>query len=230
VGGLDGLGRLRAAMRIAGPAGATRDPSPVPTRSSSLMDATSVRDALLARVPGAVYEPVPSLDYETLVVDRDHLVETVRVLRDDPELSFVLVELTAADYLPRTPRFEVVYHFVRLGMPGQPRSGPTSTPARLRVKVPAGGDAPSVPTVSHLFPSANWLEREVWDLFGIAFEGHPDLRRLLLLDDWEGHPLRKDYPVQVKVPYRSTEPVQLTEEEFVANIQRQRQAAGRRDR
>jgi NADH-quinone oxidoreductase subunit C len=190
-----------------------------------------ILEALRARVPDASFEDVPSIDYPTVYVDRDHLVETLRVLRDDPELSFsALVEVTAVDYLPREPRFEVVYHLVCLGVRDFPRPGASRPAARLRVKVKVPGAAPAVPTVSGLFPAANWLEREVWDLFGIVFEGHPDLRRLLLMDDWEGHPLRKDYPVQVRVPYRSTEAVQLTEQEFIANIQRQRQATGPRPR
>ena len=77
-------------------------------------------------------------------------------------------------------------------------------------------------TVSDVWPAANWLEREVWDLFGIVFDGHPDPRRLLMPEDWEGFPLRKDYPVQVKLPPRATEALQVTEEEFRANLTKDR--------
>jgi NADH:ubiquinone oxidoreductase subunit C len=84
------------------------------------------------------------------------------------------------------------------------------------------GDATEVPTLSSVWPSANWQEREVWDLVGIVFTGHPNLTRLLTPDDWEGHPLRKDYPTQVKLPVRTYEPLQLTEEEFAANVEADR--------
>lgn len=185
------------------------------------MDATSLLETLRARVPEATLTPVPAPDCPTFYVPRENLVEIVRVLRDDAALQFtVVVDITAADYLPRDPRFEVVYQLLRLRGVGTP----SSAAARLRLKVAVSVDSASVPTLTGLYPAADWLEREIWDLFGITFPGHPDLRRLLLTDDWEGHPLRKDYPVQVNVPYRSTEAVQVTEQEFLVNVQRQRQA------
>jgi len=93
---------------------------------------------------------------------------------------------------------------------------------RLRVKVRLDGDDAHVVTVSDVWPSANWLEREVWDLLGIAFDGHPDPRRLLMPEDWEGHPLRKDYPVQIRMTPKTTEATQVTEAEFRANLLRDR--------
>ena len=96
---------------------------------------------------------------------------------------------------------------------------------RLRWKVRlAGDDDARLSTVSSVWPAANWLEREVWDLFGIAFDGHPDPRRLLMPEDWEGFPLRKDYPVQINLAPRTTEPLQVTEEEFRANMEKDRLA------
>jgi NADH-quinone oxidoreductase subunit C len=86
------------------------------------------------------------------------------------------------------------------------------------VKVRVPGNDPGLPSVVGLYPVAGWLEREVFDLMGLTFEGHPDLRRVLMPDDWEGHPLRKDYPVQVRKDTASWSPIQLTPEEFAANV------------
>jgi NADH:ubiquinone oxidoreductase subunit C len=102
----------------------------------------------------------------------------------------------------------MVYHLVRLSAPA----------ARARVKVGVPGDDPRVASVVSIWPVAGWLEREVFDLFGLLFDGHPDLRRILMPDDWEGHPLRKDYPVQVRKDTASWSPMQLSPEEFAANV------------
>jgi len=182
------------------------------------MDSTAVIATLQQAVPGVAIEPGTATDQPTIVVPRDRLVESMTALRDHPALQFsLLADLSAADYLPRAPRFEIVYHLVCLGTPGFPTGGPT-TPRRLRVKVRVPGDDPRVPTVSEIWAAAGWLERETWDMFGIVFDGHPDLRRLLMPEDWEGHPLRKDYPVQVRMVARASEPLQLSAEQFAANI------------
>jgi NADH-quinone oxidoreductase subunit C len=191
------------------------------------MDATSLLGFLKAQVPGAAFDSVASVDYPTIVVPREHIVDTCRALRDTPELSFsYLSDITAVDVFPREPRFRVVYHLVCLGVRDFPTPGSALPPARVRLEVAVAGDAARVPTVSGVFPNANWPEREVYDLFGIVFDGHPDLRRILMPDDWQGHPLRKDYPVQVSVPVKIHESLQLSEEEFVRNIERQRLATG----
>ncbi|MBI4264766.1 MAG: NADH-quinone oxidoreductase subunit C [Acidobacteria bacterium] len=175
------------------------------------MDAVSVIDSLTPLVPGASFEAARSVDFDAVYVPADRLVETCRALRDTPTLRFnVLAEVTAADYLPCNPRFEVVYHL--LSIPNRRR-------LRLKVRVRNGG---SVPTVQGIWPAAGWLEREVWDMFGIVFDEHPDLRRLLMPEDWEGHPQRKDYPVQIRKVAQTYEPLEVSEAEFRANLERDR--------
>jgi NADH-quinone oxidoreductase subunit C len=126
---------------------------------------------------------------QTSVVVRPEAIEPVcRALRAAPGLRFdFLVQVTAVDWPEREPRFDVVYNLLSL-----------QTRATLRLKVRVGDEDtpfPEVPTVSTVWPAANWYEREVYDLFGIRFAGHPDLTRILMPSDWEGHPLRKDYPL-----------------------------------
>jgi NADH-quinone oxidoreductase subunit C len=119
----------------------------------------------------------------TVTVASHDLRRVADFLRTDPELQFgFLSDLTATDHLPAEPRFAVVYHLL-------------SIPKRLvlRLCTWVEGANPVVPSVTSIWPTANWHEREAFDLFGIRFEGHPDLTRLLLPADWEGHPLRKDY-------------------------------------
>ena len=178
------------------------------------MDAISIINTLAPLMPDVSYEPGQSVDFATIYVPAASLVETSRVLRDTPSLRFtVLLEVTAADYLPREPRFEVVYHL--LSIPNR---------QRLRVKVRVGSNEIDgvVPTVQSIWPAAGWPEREVWDMFGIVFAGHTDLRRLLMPEDWEGHPARKDYPVQIRKAAQTYEPLEVTQDEFKANIERDR--------
>jgi NADH-quinone oxidoreductase subunit C len=175
------------------------------------MTATEVIAALAPLVPGASYEEVPSVDFATIYVAADRLVETCRVLRDADPLQFsTIIEITAADYLPRQPRFEVVYHLLSI-----------TRRARLRLKVRVA-DGATLPTVQGVWKGAGWPEREVWDMFGIVFDGHPDLRRLLMPEDWDGHPARKDYPVQIRKGAQTYEPLEVSESEFRANIERDR--------
>ena len=173
------------------------------------MDSTPLIDAIAPHLPGAALEAAASIDMPAVYVPAARLVEVCRALRDHAGFD-LLIEITAVDYLPRQPRYEVVYHLV---------STSALTRARLKVRVAAGE---MVPTVQDVWPAAGWPEREVWDLFGIVFEGHPDLRRILTPDDWEGHPLRKDHPVQVRKTAQTYEPLEVTEQEFRANIERDR--------
>ncbi len=130
----------------------------------------------------------------TAIVAAGQVVEVLRFLRDDGECDFdMLMDLCAVDHfgpeLGEAPRFEVVYHLYSLGKNH-----------RLRVKARVPESPCEIATVSDLWPSANWMEREVWDLYGIRFTGHPDLRRLLLYEEFDGHPLRKDYPKTKRQP------------------------------
>jgi NADH-quinone oxidoreductase subunit C len=166
-------------------------------------------------LPAVRLEPAAAADQPTIFVPAAQLVDVCRTLRDHPDLRFLLLaDLTAVDWWPAEPRYEVVYHL-------------SSMTERLRVKVRLEGIAASLPTVQDLWPGAGWLERETWDMFGIVFEGHGDLRRLLMPEDWEGYPLRKDFPVQIRLRPRADAPLQVTEEEFRANLERDR--AARRD-
>lgn len=181
-----------------------------------MLDAQAILAALQAALPGGQFLVDPAIDRPSVVVPREQLVAAGRVLRETPDLEFdVLTEVTAVDFWPAEPRFAVVYHLLstrRLNL--------------LRLKVPLSNDDPHVSTLCPVWPSANWLEREVWDLFGIVFEGHPDLRRLMMPEDWEGHPLRKDYPVQIKMTPKVYEPLQMSEQEFQAKIVADRRVRG----
>jgi NADH-quinone oxidoreductase subunit C len=147
------------------------------------------------RFAGAVVETHDHRGDHTAVVDRAGLVDVLRWCRDESELRFdVLMDLTAVDYLKYPgredgPRFEVVYHLFSVGHNH-----------RLRIKVRVDEDDAQVPTAVDLWPIANWLEREVWDMFGVRFAGHPDPRRLLMYEEFVGHALRKDYPINRRQP------------------------------
>ena len=179
------------------------------------MDAQALIDRLKDLVPAADISAVPGADAAVtpaLRVPPAHIIEVCRALRDAPGLEYVAFSnLTAVDFHPRrTPRFDVVYHLVS-----------PHRRARVRLKVPLGLDEP-IATLTTVFEGAGWCEREVYDLFGVVFDGHPDLRRLMMTEDWEGHPLRKDYPVQVRKDAQTYMPLQVTAEEFRASMERDR--------
>ncbi len=141
------------------------------------MIAAELAERVRARFPDVVV----ARGETTLTLGRDELLGAFEALRDDPELRLdFLSSVTATDRPGRDPRFWVVYELYS----GEHRH-------RLRVKVGVQEDDPRVPSVTGLFPTANWHERETWDFYGVVFDGHPDLRRILLPDDWEGFPLRK---------------------------------------
>ncbi len=141
---------------------------------------------LLAWSAAAVESAKYDRDEITIYVHRSSIRDACVLLRDDQKCPFnFLVDVTCVDWDPSEPRFEVIYHL--LSIPQK---------ERVRLKVRLEGSTPVLESVTSVWPAANFFEREVFDLFGVRFNGHPYLRRLLMPEDWEGHPLRKDYPVE----------------------------------
>ena len=170
---------------------------------------TALAERIAERLPHACKSHRVVQDELTLLIERDHIVAVMKFLRDDSECLFeTLIDVCGVDYPERSERFEVVYHLLSMQLN-----------QRIRVKLGAGEDTP-VASIVEIFPAANWYEREAFDMYGIQFAGHPDLRRLLTDYGFEGYPLRKDFPLtgHVEVRYDDLEkrvvyePVQLTQE------------------
>jgi NADH-quinone oxidoreductase subunit C len=159
--------------------------TPAITDIEQLKDKAEVA-ALVAWNASAVAGAKFDRDELTIWIARDQILQACQFLRDNPEMKFTLLsDVTCVDWYPSEPRFEVVYQLVSI-----PRK------ANLRLKVRLNGDDPKINSVISVWPSSNFFEREVFDLFGIQFEGHPYLKRIMMPEDWKGHPLRKDYPVE----------------------------------
>jgi NADH-quinone oxidoreductase subunit C len=164
---------------------------------------------LAAAAPGAVLESSFAFGELTLAVDPARVTETLQFLRDDPAAEFIsIIDISGADYPAREKRFDVVYHLL------SPKLN-----RRIRVKVATDADT-TVASATAVYPGADWYEREIYDLFGVLFDGHPDLRRILTDYGFEGHPLRKDFPMTGFVELRYDdeekrvryEPVKLNQE------------------
>lgn len=144
----------------------------------------------LARLLGWKKDAVEGAKFDrdemTIHVERSAIREACTLLKEDPACPFnFLSDITCVDWYPSEPRFEVVYHL--LSIPNK---------ERVRLKVRLNSSSPAIESITTVWPGANYFEREVFDLFGVRFNGHPYLRRILMPEDWEGHPLRKDYPVE----------------------------------
>jgi NADH-quinone oxidoreductase subunit C len=172
-------------------------------------DLKNLGEAIAAALPEAVLSATVAYGELTLTAEPSHLIELATYLRDDPSCLFVcFTDLTAVDYPSREKRFDVVTHLL------SPKHN-----RRIRIKVATDEETP-VPSLTGLYPAANWFEREAYDLFGVLFSGHPDLRRLLTDYGFDGHPLRKDFPMTgfVEVRYDDEqkrvvyEPVNLPQE------------------
>ncbi|GAB4371249.1 MAG: NADH-quinone oxidoreductase subunit C [Deltaproteobacteria bacterium] len=149
-----------------------------------------VLEKLVARFGSAVLSTHSNFGDDTALVRPEQIVEICTFLRDDPDLLFdFAMDLTAVDYLGERPRFEVVYHL--FSMPKKHR-------VRIKARVPE--EDPEIDSVVPVWPGMNWYEREVWDMYGIRFRNHPDLRRILMYEEFVGHPLRKDYPKTKRQP------------------------------
>mgnify|MGYP002620152683 CR=1 FL=1 len=149
-----------------------------------------VLQALQKKFKAHILDSHDRLGDETVIITAEGLRPICEFLKSDDKMAFdFLRDLTAVDYLQRKPRFEVVYQLYSMSLKHR---------VRLRVVVEEGNE--TVPSVCDLWRAANWAEREVWDMYGIRFEGHPDLRRILMYEEFEGHPLRKDYPIQLSQP------------------------------
>jgi len=150
------------------------------------MNLATVVDRVKQKFPESVSGVSVFREETTLQVRPEDILSLCRFLHDDPELAFdFLIDLCGVDDLPREPRFQVVYHLAS-----------TKTRLRLRLKAFLPAAHPQIASVFSVWKAADWLEREAFDMFGIVFAGHPDLRRILLTPEWQGFPLRKDYPLR----------------------------------
>ncbi len=164
--------------------------SQAPPAGATALDPTAVR---------------PQIDDARIVRTTPGELRNVLARLKNDEGMTMLVDVAGVDYLERAPRYDVVYHLRSIA--AEPTSAnDLSKPQRVRVLCGVPGDAPVVPTVTDLWPSADWAEREIFDLFGITFTGHPELRRIQMPDEWEGHPLRKDYPLRGPARERTPRP------------------------
>jgi NADH-quinone oxidoreductase subunit C len=164
---------------IAPPAGPPDPPPPADAVAPAFVS------ALLEALPGAVAGLSRWVGDWTVIAHPARLEDVLRHLRDTPDARFDFCsDLTASDWPPRPQRFDVLYHLYS-----------TSLKHRVCVKVRVA-DGEAVPSATGIWPAAGWFEREVFDMFGIRFAGHPDLRRILMPDEWQGHPQRKDYPLE----------------------------------
>ena len=162
----------------------------MPDAADAITNLEQLKGPALARLlewnPGAVQGAKFQHDELSVYIDRAFIRDACSLLKNDPALQFTfLSDITCVDWYPNEPRFEVVYHLLAM-----------ARKKRLRLKVKLAGNDPHLESITSVWPGANFFEREVYDLFGVRFPGHPNLRRILMPEDWEGHPLRKDYPVE----------------------------------
>lgn len=163
-------------------------PGSAPSAASGREHAARAAALVKERFAAAVRGHATFREEETLLIDAASVVEIARFLKTDPAMAFTaLCDLTASHWLDREHEYEVAWLF---------RSMPNNSVIRLKARVGGSLGAGEVPTLTGVYAAADWLEREEWDKVGVVFAGHPNLKRILMPEDWEGHPLRKDYPVE----------------------------------
>ena len=153
------------------------------------MEEKKTVDLLLQNFPGGVLEVLTSLGDDVVIISSEALLPVAVFLKSRPREFTMLLDLTCVDYQGENPRFEMVYHLFSLAQN-----------KRLRIKTRLAEKDLRIASLVSLWKNADWLEREVYDLFGVQFEGHPDLRRIFMWDGFDGHPLRKDYPLRRRQP------------------------------
>lgn len=153
------------------------------------MEEKKILDLLKQKFPGEIKDVSTSLGDDVVVIDKEALLALVEFLNGKPHEYNMLLDLTCVDYQGEEPRFEMVYHLFSL-----------SQNKRLRIKTRLSEKDLRIASLTGVWKNADWLEREVFDLFGVHFDGHPDLRRIFMYDGFEGNPLRKDYPLRKRQP------------------------------
>lgn len=153
------------------------------------MEEEKILDELQKKFPGKILEVSETLGDEVAVVEKDALLNIVKYLKNKPHEYSMLLDVTCVDYPGKAERFEIVYHLFSF-----------ARNRRLRIKARLPEKEPAIDSFTSLWPNANWLEREIYDMFGVRFRGHPDLRRIFMYDGFEGFPLRKDYPLRKRQP------------------------------
>ncbi|MBA7492374.1 NAD(P)H-quinone oxidoreductase subunit J, chloroplastic [subsurface metagenome] len=158
------------------------------------MEKKKILEDLREKFPEKIKEISVEFGDEIIIIDKDSLLDIVKFLKNDPYAFTMLLDLTCVDYKGQKERFQMIYHFFSL-----------SSNERLRINISFPEKDPSIDSLTPFWKNANWLEREVYDMFGIRFNGHPDLRRIFMYEGFEGYPLRKDYPLrkrQPRIPFR----------------------------
>lgn len=165
------------------------------------MDNSFIFSRIKPKFADLIIETVEFRGELTVVIKKEKLVEICKFLRDDSDLKFDhLADVSGVDFLERAPRFDISYHMYSI---------PKNHRLRIKLKIE---ENEAIPSVTSVWSTANWHEREIFDMFGLKFEGHPDLRRILMADDWVGHPLRRDYPLgyeEVQFTFNKDRPPEL---------------------